>query len=146
MDNQTRNRFFEKVNTDENTGCWNWIGAKTSGGYGNFAIKKVNFVAHRVSYELVNGEIPEGLHLDHLCRNRACVNPEHLEPVTQRVNLLRGETIPALHSAKTHCPSGHEYSEENTLIYRGSRHCKTCRAIRNNYNNAERKRRKKEGA
>jgi hypothetical protein len=144
MDEITKMRFFDKIAVDEETGCWNWVGAKTSQGYGNFAIKKKNFVAHRVSYELCKGEIPDGLNLDHLCRNRGCVNPDHLEPVTQRENLLRGETIPSKHAEKTHCPAGHEYSEENTRYYRGSRSCKTCQKIKNDYNNALRKARNKE--
>jgi len=90
-----------------------------------------NKVAHRISYELLKGDIPEGLDLDHLCRNRGCVNPDHLEPVTRKENLLRGNTIPAKHARKTHCPQGHEYTKGNTFISKsGSRHCRKCRAIR----------------
>jgi len=123
-------RFWEKVDKGVADGCWNWTGALTSSGYGNFGINRVNFIAHRLSYEWLVGEIKENLDLDHLCRNRRCVNPNHLEPVTRRVNLLRGNTIPAEHSKKTHCPQGHAYTKENTYIYpkTNSRYCRICRA------------------
>src|SRR5580698_2584776 len=85
-------RFWRLVEKTES--CWNWKGGKTN-GYGCFQIAKVNFRAHRLAYELLRGPIPTGLHLDHLCRNRSCVNPDHLEPVTQRENTLRGEGIAA---------------------------------------------------
>lgn len=100
-----------------------------------------NWAAHRVSYLWGKGEIPTGLDLDHLCRNRACVNPDHLEAVSRSVNLLRGKTIPAKHASKTHCPQNHEYSTENTYIgANGSRQCRTCRKYRNDISNAKRKR------
>lgn len=83
--------------------------------------------AHRVAYELFVAEIPEGFDLDHLCRNRGCVNPDHLEPVTRRENLLRGETIPARNARITHCPQGHPYDAENTRIRPcGRRRCAAC--------------------
>lgn len=125
-------RFWDKVNKTDN--CWEWIGAKTSSGYGNFLWNGKNVTAHRKSYEILVGNVPEELDLDHLCRNRSCVNPSHLEPVTRRENLLRGETIPAKHAKKTHCPKGHEYTEDNTYIYKktNSRHCIKCRDDRNN--------------
>lgn len=136
-------RFWSRVDKEGENGCWVWTAARTSRGYGNFAIKKKNYVAHRLSYEWMVGEIGEGLHVDHLCRNRACVNPAHLEPVTHRENLLRGETIPAEHAKKTHCPAGHAYDKKNTYICKsGSRHCRTCRNKRGNqyYHNVIKKR------
>jgi hypothetical protein len=82
---------------------------------------------HRVAYEAVNGPIPGGLVIDHLCRNRLCANPAHLEAVTHRVNLLRGIGVAAKHAAKTACPRGHTYTEENTYRSKeGSRVCRAC--------------------
>lgn len=134
-------RFWDKV--DKSGSCWEWVGAKTSSGYGNVIWFGKNAVAHRVSYQIIKGDIPDGFDLDHLCRNRACVNPEHLEPVSRRENLLRGNTIPSKHSQKTHCPQGHEYTPENTYIYKktNSRYCKTCRAKYSNRSYYRRKER-----
>jgi len=84
---------------------------------------------HRVAYELAKGPIPDGLVIDHKCRVRSCVNPDHLEPVTQRENCLRGIGIPAINASKTHCYRGHELSDENTYPGwrdKGERRCKTC--------------------
>ena len=83
--------------------------------------------AHRYAYEELVGPIPEGLQLDHLCRNRSCVNPDHLEPVTCRENLRRGETLNAANLAKTHCPAGHPYAGENlSITAKGFRECIEC--------------------
>ena len=114
--------------------CWNWQGAvQKHNGYGRLTTRsytkgqKRSFAAHRLAYELVNGPVPEGLQLDHLCRNRICGNPTHLEPVTMRENLMRGETLAAQLSSQTACKHGHEFTPENTYRRRdGSRNCKTC--------------------
>jgi hypothetical protein len=110
------------------TGCWEWTGAKTE-GYGQVNRRSLGgrHLTHRLMYEAAVGPIPAGLHIDHLCRNPSCGNPAHLEPVECRENLLRGHTTPALNVTKTHCPQGHEYTLENTYLYKGQRHCLTCR-------------------
>lgn len=120
-------RFWSKVQLDADTGCWQWT-ACTADGYGRFHLRRGKVPpTHRLSYEWLVGPIPEGLHIDHLCRNRGCVNPDHLEPVTPKVNILRGVGPSAQHAVKTHCPSGHEYTTENTYKYRGMRMCVECR-------------------
>jgi hypothetical protein len=124
-------RFWDKTRSEDAgyaTPCLTWTGYKQPNGYGKFGLNGKTEYAHRVAYRLLVGPIPEGLMIDHLCRNRACVNVEHMEAVTNKVNILRGETIMAANAAKTHCPQGHEFSEENTYIRpsTGSRHCRTC--------------------
>jgi HNH endonuclease len=118
-------RFWNKV--DKSGDCWLWTGYVTPQGYGMFRLNGLASRAHRVAYELVNGPIPEGLVVDHLCRVRHCVNPSHLEPIVFHENIIRG-TQGEWAKAKTHCPSGHEYTPENTRIdERGSRQCRKCR-------------------
>ena len=110
--------------------CWEWMAARSRSGYGVFWLDGKLRYAHRVSYESINGSIPDGLQLDHLCRNRACVNPDHLEPVSNRENAIRGLTgsaSGARQRAKTHCPQGHLYDEKNTCQkLDGRRACRTC--------------------
>lgn len=121
-------RFWQKV--EKTDSCWLWRAAVRADGYGAFGWKgddgrsTVNIMAHRFAYLAMRGEIPEGLELDHLCRVRSCVNPAHLEPVTSRVNTLRGETITAANARKTKCPKGHEYSKVRSD---GRRECGICR-------------------
>lgn len=107
------------------------MGGKSALGYGFIWSKPHgrSLQAHRVSWEIANGPIPEGLVIDHLCRNPSCVNPEHLEPVTVAENTRRGlaPVVGALHQlSKTHCPQGHKYTPENTYRYGNGRHCRTC--------------------
>lgn len=125
-------RFWEKVFIDPATKCWLWKGAK-AWGYGKFGVKsdgkKKAVMAHRFSYNLHKGTIPEGLDLDHLCRVRNCVNPDHLEPVIRRENVRRGISLWGQNMNKTHCPLGHPYSGENLYVYNNCRYCLICRRM-----------------
>ena len=127
-------RFMRWVLKDSASGCWLWTGAKqVKWGYGVFGpvFGRSAVGAHRVSYELFVGEIPHGKHLDHLCRTPACVNPEHLEPVSPRENLLRGIGFAAVNAAKVVCISGHPFDEKNTGHYRArARACKECNRLK----------------
>jgi len=125
-------RFWAKV--DKSGECWLWTASKVVEGYGQFFAGRRSAAghpqptrAHRVAYELLVGPIPEGMTLDHLCRNRACVNPTHLEPVPLIENLRRGEGFAARNAGKTHCPKGHLYDEHNTYAWKpGMRRCRVC--------------------
>jgi hypothetical protein len=109
------------------TSCWLWTGPLSNFGYGRLGTLYV----HRLVYELMVAAIPEGLHMDHLCRNRRCCNPWHLEPVSARVNVLRGAGPSAACAAMTHCPKGHPFDEDNTYVTpAGRRQCRTCRSER----------------
>ena len=109
-----------------NSGCWQWTGAINRHGYGKLTVNAKTAQAHRVSYELFRGAIPNGLSIDHLCRNRACANPAHMEPVETRTNTLRGISHVAARAIQTHCKHGHEFTAENTYLWRTSRICKAC--------------------
>ena len=120
-------RLFAKVSfAAGGAGCWIWEGAINSSGYGNIMMHGRTTSAHRVSWHMLRGEMAEGMYLDHLCRNRRCVNPDHLEPVTQRENTMRGNGACAVHARKTHCKNGHEFTPENTDTSSGHRTCRAC--------------------
>lgn len=125
-------RFWEKVDKTDDGGCWLWTAYTMPNGYGLFGVRRGKMIlAHRFAYQVRVGEIPSGLVIDHLCRVRNCVNPTHLEAVTQWENVLRGAGGP--NGRKTHCPNGHEYTEENVYRrpgYPGSRYCRQCRRER----------------
>ena len=133
-------RFWAKVDKDgpspavfrHRGPCWVWTGGKISTGYGFFhPTKQTHVLAHRYAYELLRGPIPDGLCIDHLCRNRVCVNPAHLEPVTLGENTRRGLSISTFNALKTHCPAGHAYTPENTYVQPtrpNTRRCRECSA------------------
>lgn len=127
-------RFEAKYVPDPNSGCWIWTAFCSQQGYGQFSMEgRIKKQAHWVSYTHFVGPIEAGLELDHLCRVRCCINPQHLEPVTHRENMLRGISrfqIRDFYRAITHCPSGHPYAGENLHIYEvngwATRRCRTC--------------------
>ncbi len=134
--NKRRNaldRFWSKVDKHSLNACWTWQAQLNEGGYGRFFNGHEQIPAHRFAYELLVGPIPEGLEPDHLCRNRDCVNPYHLEVVDHRTNVLRGQGIAARNAIKTHCPKGHPYDEQNTYLRpdRRGRMCYVCQDERN---------------
>lgn len=123
-------RFWSKV--EKTDSCWLWKGAIGKKGYGRLTLTRTKGIhqyplAHRIAFILVKGNIPEKLTIDHLCRNRACVNPDHLEIVTVKENVLRGIGLSAENARKTHCLRGHPLDGKNLMIYREKRGCKACK-------------------
>jgi hypothetical protein len=133
LDARLPQRFWDKCIPEPNSGCWIWIGARSrldDHGYGKIRVGQRALYAHCVAYEAIVGATSTELQLDHLCRNRCCVNPAHLEPVTQRVNIMRGESPTAVNASKTHCPMGHELTGPNLVpgrLRRGERKCRECK-------------------
>lgn len=128
-------RFWAKVKLNS-SGCLEWMGARNNLGYGHFRWEGRTRGAHRVAYQILIGAVPDGLQLDHLCRNRACVDVDHLEPVTASENVRRG-LIPEIrrqqHAHVTHCPQGHAYAAPNLQITKaGHRKCRECQRLRSN--------------
>jgi len=117
-------RFFTHV---EIADCWEWTGGRTTpGGYGKFKYQYSTVLSHRWLWLELVGPIPDRMHLDHLCRNRKCCNPDHLEVVTARVNILRGAGLASMNAKKTACPQGHPFTAENTRTASGRRWCRPC--------------------
>jgi hypothetical protein len=115
--------FYSRIQFDD---CWMWNGSTYANGYGKYG--RAGYMAHRLSYELSKRLLAKDEFLDHLCRNRQCVNPNHLEIVTLVENVMRGNSQHAINARKTHCMHGHEFTSDNTYIHpkRGTRNCKVC--------------------
>ena len=129
-------RFMAFVSPEPNSGCWLWSGAyfkkPNQDGYGMFWMGKTRRAAfaHRVSFELHKGPIPNGLVIDHVCRVKGCVNPEHLRAVTHRTNTRENNSsVCTVNAHKTHCKRGHEFTVENTKLVPGGRECVACRRM-----------------
>lgn len=130
----TLDQLFDRTIPEPNSGCWLWTGALCSGGYAMLhkpGTKRDVFRVHRLSYKLANGSIDDDLQVDHLCRIRSCINPDHLEAVTQTENVMRGIGFAAENSRKIFCDKGHEFTAENTRFYKRKdggqgRRCRQC--------------------
>lgn len=108
-------------------GCWQWRSPNKTTGYGEFHWHYQRYLAHRFSYQHHIGPIPDGMQIDHLCRNRGCVNPKHLRVVTLAQNVLAGSGITAQNKRKTSCKNGHAYTDANTYKHNGKRSCRVCK-------------------
>lgn len=126
----TAERFYAKVQpSNDGADCWLWTGATDPTGYGRFATEGRVALAHRVAWELMVGPIPEGMQIDHLCRRRECVNHQHLEPVPQRLNILRGSAPNARAIQTGRCKRDHDLADAY-ITPSGKRDCRICKAMR----------------
>ena len=122
-------RFLAKVATSDASECWTWVGAIDGSGYGTFYLFGRNWPAHRAALAIYGLLANPELHADHLCRNRSCVNPEHIELVPQRINTLRGDSPSAVAWREGRCKNGHQRTPENTYVRNGRhRQCRICMA------------------
>lgn len=131
-------RFENNIIPEPNSGCWLWAGREYGKGYGALSVNNRNALAHRVSYEIYKGPITGGLHVDHKCRVRCCVNPDHLRLLTLAANVLAGTGVTAVNAAKTHCGRGHEFTPDNTRRTLQGRSCRKC--ARTNHREARKRR------
>jgi hypothetical protein len=122
-------KVWDRVHPCPMTGCWLWAAGLSDAGYGTLRRDGKNTLAHRLSFESLVGDIPDGLCIDHLCRVRCCINPAHMEPVTMRENVLRGISMVAVNARKTHCHAGHPFEGENLIVTPNGRRC--CRECQN---------------
>lgn len=132
---ESANRIFKKIQIDADTECWNWTGARTSNGYGSVRVDTIGYRTHRFIYEWLVGELPKGKGkdipvLDHICNNRLCCNPSHLQLVSDKENILRGNGVTARKSRQTHCKNGHLLPQS----IRGHRRCMICHRAWNRKN------------
>lgn len=116
-------KFINAIRVLPNS-CWQWQNSLATFGYGKFWIGNTQFMAHRFAWWVFRGAIPKGLQIDHLCRNRGCVNPDHMEPVTIKENVLRGVGTSAINKRKTHCKNGHAYDR---ISPSNRRYCSICK-------------------
>lgn len=122
-----RTTFLKKTRFGE--GCWEWQSADDGRGYGVMYVDKTPYKAHRISFQIFYGHISTELQIDHLCMNKRCVNPKHLEQVTQKENLRRGNALSSVYSRRTHCKRGHKLGGDNvtpSAMKRGVRSCRAC--------------------
>lgn len=132
---QKRELFFSKIDYGDFSRCWNWKAGFNSNGYGEFWNGFRSMPAHRYSFETFRGRVDDGLVLDHLCKNKNCVNPNHLEAVTTKENNIRGDGFAGVNSRKTHCIRGHKLIKKNlcgTYLKKGIRKCKICHNMKAN--------------
>lgn len=135
LDERLPLKFWDKCIPEPNSGCWLWTAALDGSGYGQIkwgdhGRRNPNAKTHRLAYQMLVGPIPAGLVIDHLCRTRCCCNPAHMEPVTAKMNTLRGESFAVANANKAACPSGHAYDDINTRWYQGRRYCRECLRLR----------------
>lgn len=123
-------RLLHRIQIDQATGCWNWMGGNNGRGYGVIGLNHRSWYVHRISHLLFIGPIPDGFEVDHLCKNRGCCNPFHLEAVPQSVNNARSASCCALNALKTHCKRGHLLDGENLYRTAAGRSCKRCHKIK----------------
>lgn len=141
MENNVIFKILSNVSVDKESGCWNWNKSKNQKGYGHIKVKEKGLKPHRIVFAEFNGEIKEGYVIDHICKNRACCNPDHLRQVTLKENTLENSnSLQAINAKKTHCIRGHAFSVENTYINNSKegikRQCIRCVTERNKYKSA----------
>jgi hypothetical protein len=126
-----KQRILKHSMPEPNTGCWIWHGDSVNGGYGRTSVDGRKWLVHRAAYHAWVGDIPKGLTIDHLCKQPSCCNPQHMEPVTMKENIMRGDSFSRINAEKVECKRGHPLSGDNLYRYKdGRRDCRTCMDIR----------------